>query len=143
MCPGCHESSHYPFRLVIFGKYHFEKPIMLFPIVLLASLLRRRISPSRFRSRLTRAIFCERRFNCSSLSPYGVSRQHKPTKVIPKTAQVTQLPVGKKCRSGTHCGKRVARGSRGPGNGFTLISVEGLGGREKKNEPGRGREENR
>jgi len=87
---GCHELNHYPLRLVIFGKYHFEKPIMLFPIVL-ATFLWWRIFPSRSCSH---AIFTIATFVRPSL--YGVSRQHKPTKVIPKTTQVMQFSVGKK-----------------------------------------------
>lgn len=102
---------------------------MLFPIVEQASLLRCRVSPSRFRSRLTRAIFCERRFDRPSL--YGVSRQHKPTKVIPKTAQVTQLSVGKDVGPELTAENTSREGNPRAGNGFALISVEGLGGKER------------
>ncbi|KYQ56293.1 hypothetical protein ALC60_04700, partial [Trachymyrmex zeteki] len=49
------------------------------------------ISPSRSRSH---AIFAIATFTRPFL--YGVSRQHKLTKVIPKTTQVMQFPVGKK-----------------------------------------------
>ncbi|EFN61548.1 hypothetical protein EAG_08806 [Camponotus floridanus] len=53
-----------------------------------------------------------------SSSLHGVSRQHKPTKVIPKTAQVMQPPVGKKSGFGTYCGKHAARGNPDPEQGI-------------------------
>lgn len=114
------ESDHYPFRLVIFGKYHFEKPITLFPIVLPA-LLRWRFFPLAF----ARAIFASGR-----PSLYGISQQHESTKVIPKTAQVTQLPVGKKVGPGLTIRINAAKGNADPGNGLTPISFGELRRRE-------------
>lgn len=80
---------YYPFKLVIFGKYRFEKPITLFPHCAHSHPVEARASIY-LRFHPLRAV--------GARGP-GVLPEVKPTKVIPKTAQVMPLlSSGKKKR---------------------------------------------
>lgn len=72
---------YYPFKLVIFGKYRFEKPITLFPHCAHSHPVEARASIY-LRFHPLRAV--------GARGP-GVLPEVKPTKVIPKTAQVMPL----------------------------------------------------
>lgn len=101
-CPACRRSRHYPFKLVIFGKYHFEKPITLFsPLCQLTPLLCRPGDPplSAGSQRIFTILPPAR-----ALHSAGVSLALEPTKVIPKSAQVMLLFSGKKNHPTTPCG---------------------------------------
>lgn len=120
------ESGHYPFRLVIFGKYHFEKPITLFPIVLAALAPPVAVPPSRFSSR----DFCDRP-RPSSLR--GVTSTTRTNKSNPENGTGDAASSGKKIRPGTYCRKRATRGKfRFRGNPYLFRRIEGERERDGK-----------
>lgn len=117
---------YYPFKLVIFGKYRFEKPITLFPHCAHSHPVGQGLD-----------IFTISPFTSCWCSGTGVFPEVKPTKVIPKTAQVMPLlSSGKKKENIEDSPWKVAEidrwiereKEREPGKPpFDLSAIESLG----------------